>query len=142
MGAGGEHSQRVAVGRSLLCGHDTDDAGRAAAVVDHDRPAVLRADPLGDNPRDAVVRSAGGVGHDDANRLSRIWLGAPSERSQPCEERGRDEKLGCGTAGQKPRRGPRGGTSFLDKGPPSFPEPWPETTTLPADRPAAPPTWR
>jgi len=81
MGAGGEHNQRVAVGRRLLGGHDADDAGRAAAVVDHDRPAVLRADPLGDDPRDAVIRSAGRVGHDDANRFSRIWLGALSESS-------------------------------------------------------------
>jgi hypothetical protein len=50
MGAGGDHDQRVAVGRSLLCRHDADDAGRSAAIVDDDRPAALRADPLHDEP--------------------------------------------------------------------------------------------
>src|SRR5262249_3406430 len=84
----------------LLGGHDADDAGRAAPVVDHDRPAVLRADPLGDDPRDAIIRSAGRVGHDDANRFSRIWLGARSESSPPPQESRREEKLGGGPAVQ------------------------------------------
>jgi hypothetical protein len=101
MGTGGDHDQRVAVGRSLLCRHDADNAGCAAAIVDDDRPAVLRADPLRDEPRDAVVRSAGRVGHDDANRLSRIRVGASTGKgSQAGHDCGRNEQLGCATAVQ------------------------------------------
>src|SRR5512133_2038800 len=103
MGASGHHDERMAVCRRLLCSHDTDDAGCAAAVVGDDRPAALRSDPLGDEPRDAVIRPARWIGYDDADRLCRIGLVAGSRRDglHPCKDRGRDEELGGGAATQR-----------------------------------------
>jgi hypothetical protein len=102
VGAGGGHDEGVAVGRSLLCGHDADQAGRAGAIIDDDRPALPRADPLGDEPRYAVKRPAGRIRHDQADRLCRIGLGAGARRQRPqaCEQRRRREKPGCMTAAQ------------------------------------------
>ena len=100
VGAGGGHDQRVAVGRSLLCRHHADRAGGAGAVVDHDRPTLLRADPLRDEPRDAVIRPARRIGHDDTDRLARILLGAGArgEYVQAAQQCRRGEELDCGTA--------------------------------------------
>jgi hypothetical protein len=96
MGAGGDYDQRVAVGRSLLCGHDPEDAGRPGAIIHDGRPSVLRADPLGDEPRNAVVGSASRIGNDDANRLCRVWLaGGTRPDLRRDKERRRNEELGC-----------------------------------------------
>jgi hypothetical protein len=103
MGAGGHHDERMAVRRRLLCSHDADDAGCAAAVVGDDRPAALRCDPLRDEPRDAVIRPARWIGHHDADRLCRIGLVVGSRRDDPhpCKDRGQDEELGGGAATQR-----------------------------------------
>src|SRR5262245_17940796 len=94
---------------SLLCGRDAEDAGRPGAIVHHDRPAVLGADPLGDEPRNAVVGTAGRIGNDDANRLCRVWLSCAStqQRRRRGKERGSKEEFGCRTAGQTEGRAPK-----------------------------------
>src|SRR5262245_8898703 len=69
VGAGGGHDEGMAVGESLLCGHDADQAGRAGALIADDRPALPYAATLGDDPGYAVIRSAGGQGLDEEDEV-------------------------------------------------------------------------
>ena len=70
----GDVQQRVSVRRCL--GHDVgaDDAIRAAAIVEHERLAELRADFVGDAARDDIGGTACGEGDDQADGAGGVSL--------------------------------------------------------------------
>ena len=99
--------QGIAVGRRLGRGIDADGAAGAAAVLDHHRLLQHGRHRLGIEPGDDVVRPAGGIGDQQADRAVR-----PFRRSGP--GRGRARLAG-------PRRRPAGGGGAALAFPPVLP---------------------
>ncbi|MCY1223816.1 hypothetical protein D9M72_359560 [compost metagenome] len=85
--------QRVTVRGGLCHQVGADDAGGAAAVVDHHRLAPGFGQLLADQARGKVDGAAGGSGHDDGDGLGGIALGAGAGGGEGNAERCRGE---CG----------------------------------------------
>ena len=81
--------QRVAVGLGFVDEIGADDRTGTAAVLDHDRLPDRLADPFGNDARDRVGAAAGGVGHDQPNRVRGIFVGVRGERRCQCGRRQR-----------------------------------------------------
>jgi hypothetical protein len=62
--------QSVAVRRSLGRDSRAECSARATAIVDYDRLAKALLQPLADHAADNVGTAAGGIRHDEPNRLS------------------------------------------------------------------------
>ncbi len=72
--------QRVAVRRRVRHVLERDDAERAGLVLHVERLAEALAQLIGENAPDDVGRAARRVGHDDLDRLRRIFVRPPGRR--------------------------------------------------------------
>ena len=66
------HQQRVAVRLRTRDRGSADHAGRAGAVLDHERLPQAVAQPVSDQPGDHIHRPPGGEGNHDGDRARRI----------------------------------------------------------------------
>ena len=84
--------QRVAVGVGFVHQLGADDRAGAAAVLDHDGLSDGLADAFGNDARDRVGAAAGGVGHDQPDRMRRIIVGTCSACGERDGQRKRQRK--------------------------------------------------